>query len=97
MNDLFSLLANRLKQASTWASIAALLAALHIGVDPGLWKDITVYGTVIAGALGVIIDESKSKTNTAVAADVINELITGVIAAKVSQAQAPQDTKSASL
>ena len=36
----------RLKEPSTWASIAATLVALHFKIDPGTWKDVTFYGKI---------------------------------------------------
>lgn len=74
MMDLLKYVAARLNESGTWATIAAMLTAAHVQVDPGLWKDITFYGIMIAGALGVLIREQGSKPTAMIALDVLQQL-----------------------
>ncbi len=75
MMELAKYLAARLNESGTWATIAALLAAAHVNIDPGLWKDIAFYGMLGAGALGVLIREQGTKPNAMIAMDVLQQLL----------------------
>ena len=77
MMNLLKYLDARMGEASTWSAIAGLLLALHVNVDPGLWKAITLWGTGFSGLLGIAIAESSSgKAGTQVARDILNALVT---------------------
>jgi hypothetical protein len=55
-----SYLIKRLGEASTWAAIAALLAGIHVSVDPGLWQHIADAGIAVASLLGFLLPERKA-------------------------------------
>ena len=55
-----SYLIKRLGEASTWAALAALLAGVHVSVDPGLWQHVADAGIAVASLLGFLIPETKS-------------------------------------
>ena len=69
--DFAKYLVARLREPATWASIAVLLAAAHVNVDPGLWATITAWGVVASAALGVVLAETGSKSSGAIAEDVL--------------------------
>lgn len=51
----------RLREPSTWAGIAALLGAIRINIDPGLWSDISTAGMAVAGLIAALVaDRSAS-------------------------------------
>jgi hypothetical protein len=76
MMNLLKYIDSRLAEPSTWSALAALLLALHINVDPGLMKAITIWGTGFAGILGFLIAENSSgKAGTQVAQDILNALV----------------------
>ena len=75
MSELIGYLATRLGEATTWATIAALLTVAHIKVDPGIWQDVTLYGVMVAGALGVLIRERGTKADALIALDVLEQII----------------------
>ena len=47
----------RLGEASTWAALAALLAGVHVSIDPGLWQHIVDTGIALSGLAGFLIPE----------------------------------------
>lgn len=53
-------LAARLKEPSSWASIAALLALVGVHVAPEAWTAIVAIGTGLAGAAGLLLPERKA-------------------------------------
>lgn len=50
----------RLREASTWAGLATILAVMHIDIDPGLLKQITLAGTALAGLAAYFIPEKAA-------------------------------------
>lgn len=50
-------LANRLKEPSSWAAIAATLASLGIVIDGGLWQTISLAGSGVAGLIALLRKE----------------------------------------
>jgi hypothetical protein len=50
---------DRLKEPSTWASLAATLGALGFAVPEGLMQYITFAGMGLAGVLGFFMPEKK--------------------------------------
>ena len=40
---------SRLREPSTWAGIAAVLGAVRINLDPGLWATLSTTGMALAG------------------------------------------------
>ncbi|HKF71937.1 MAG TPA: hypothetical protein VKB68_09305 [Stellaceae bacterium] len=50
-------IAARLSEASTWAALAALLAGVHVSIDPGLWQHIVDTGIALSGLAGFLIPE----------------------------------------
>ena len=49
----------RLSEASTWASIAAVLAGAGFVLPDGLWHSISLIGIGIAGVAGFLIPEAS--------------------------------------
>lgn len=80
MIDLLKYLDARLKEASTWATIAALLAAAHLSIDGALWQEISTWGLIGAGALGIVLVERGSKTPAEIARDVLAQELPAVLA-----------------
>jgi hypothetical protein len=64
----------RLREPSTWAGLATLLGMLHLSVDPGLWQTVTLWGTVGAAGLAILLNEAGSKPAGQVAGDVLAAL-----------------------
>lgn len=63
MKKLKSLI-ERLKEPSSWAAIAAAMAALGLQVDPGLWQHLALAGTGVSGLAAFFLKEkgpAKSK------------------------------------
>ncbi len=86
MMDLLKYLNARLGEASTLAGITGLLALLHVHIDPGVVKDITLYAPLVTGVLSILLaDASAKKTPAAVAQDVLG----GILAALPAVQQAP--------
>ena len=59
MLTLFKTLDSRFSEPSTYASLAAVLAAVGFNIDPGLWQTVTQVGVALAGAAGVLLAERK--------------------------------------
>ena len=92
MMDLLKYLNARLGEASTLAGITGLLALLHVHVDPGVVKDITLYAPLVTGVLSILLaDVSAKKTPAAVAQDVL----AGILAALPAVQQTPATTPAA--
>ena len=47
----------RLGEASTWAAFAAVLAGVHVSVDPGLWQHIADAGMAVSALAGFLVPE----------------------------------------
>ena len=93
MMDHLKYLNARLGEASTLAGITGLLALLHVHVDPGVVKDITLYAPLVTGVLSILLaDVSAKKTPAAVAQDVLAGILAALPAA---QQQAPAATPAA--
>ena len=56
MNKLKSLV-SRLKEPSSWAAVAAAMAALGLSVDPGLWQHLATAGVGVSGLLAFFMKE----------------------------------------
>ena len=90
--DLLKYLNARLGEASTLAGITGLLALLHVHVDPGVVKDITLYAPLVTGVLSILLaDVSAKKTPAAVAQDVL----AGILAALPAVQPGPTATSAA--
>ncbi len=50
----------RLSEASTWATVAGLLAGVHVSIDPGLWQHIVDAGIAVSALAGFLIPEQAS-------------------------------------
>jgi len=51
------IIANRLKEPSTWAALFTALAALGVSLDPGMIQNITAAGAGVAGLLAFFMPE----------------------------------------
>ena len=51
------LLAKRLREPSTWASLFTALAALGVSLDPGMIQNITAAGAGVAGLVAFFLPE----------------------------------------
>ena len=92
MMDLLKYLNARLGEASTLAGITGLLALLHVHLDPGVVKDITLYAPLVTGVLSILlVDASARKPPAAVAQDVL----AGILAALPAVQQTPATTPAA--
>lgn len=60
MNALIAIAA-RFKEASSWAGIATVLGLLGINVPAGIWQNVVLVGTGIAGLVAILVPESTSK------------------------------------
>jgi len=60
MNQLKGYMSERLKEASTWRGIVAILAALGIGVTPDQADAIVATGLATIGALGAFFPDRKA-------------------------------------
>jgi hypothetical protein len=90
MMDLLKYLNARLGEASTLAGITGLLALLHVHVDPGVVKDITLYAPLVTGVLSILLaDTSARKPPAAIAQDVLAGLVAALPAAQRAPATAP--------
>ena len=54
-----SWLGARLREPSTYAGLAAVLAVAHLSTDPGLVHDITLIGTGLGGVIAFFLPEGK--------------------------------------
>jgi hypothetical protein len=69
MLSLLKYLDGRLAEPSTYASIAVMLALLHVNVDPGTLKAAALWGGVGSGVLGVVLAEVGTKSVPQIASD----------------------------
>jgi hypothetical protein len=58
--NIVTFLIARLREPSTWAAAAGLLAGVHVGIDPGLWQHVADAGIAVAALLGFLLPEKKS-------------------------------------
>jgi hypothetical protein len=68
----------RLSEPSTYAGLSAVLLAMNVNIDPGVWHQVTLYGTVAAGIGAMLLSEIGNKPPTQVAVDVIQALAVGL-------------------
>ena len=92
MMDLLKYLNARLGEASTLAGITGLLALLHVHVDPGVVKDITLYAPVVTGVLSILLADAAAKKPTAAVAQ---DVLTGILAALPATQSATTPTPAA--
>jgi hypothetical protein len=50
----------RLREPSTYAGIAVILAALNINIDPGLWGTIVQVAMALAGAVATFTPDRSA-------------------------------------
>jgi len=93
MMDLLKFLDARLGEPSTYAGLAALLMAMNVNVDPGLWHQITLYGTVASGVLAALLSETGTQPPAQVALDALTSLATGMKAVSTATAAAALATE----
>ena len=60
MRNLFTLIASRLREPSTWAGIGTLVTAVGFYVKPELWQAIAAVGMGLGGLMAVLIGENKA-------------------------------------
>ena len=90
MMDLLKYLNARLGEASTLAGITGLLALLHVHVDPGVIKDITLYAPLVTGVLSILLaDAAAKKPPAAIAQDVLTGILAALSAAQSATIPAP--------
>lgn len=58
MNTL-SYLPDRLREPSSWAGLAGILAAVGVSVSPDIWREATAAATGLAGLAAVLLRERK--------------------------------------
>jgi hypothetical protein len=58
MNTL-SYLADRLREPSSWAGLAGILAAVGVSVSPDIWREATAAATGLAGLAAVLMRERQ--------------------------------------
>ena len=71
MLDILKFADARLREPSTWAGLATLLGLLHLNVDPGLWQAVTLWGTIGAAGVAILLNEAGNKPPAEIAGDVI--------------------------
>jgi hypothetical protein len=54
-----SYLADRLREPSSWAGLAGILAAVGVSVSPDIWREATAAATGLAGLAAVLLRERK--------------------------------------
>lgn len=57
MTSLSGFIVARLREPSTYASIAALIGILHLNIDPGAIQAMALWGGVAAAVMGAILTE----------------------------------------
>lgn len=93
MLALLKMLDERLSEPSTYAGLSAVLLALNVNVDPGIWHQVTLYGTVAAGIGAMLLSEIGNKPPMQVAVDVIQALAVGLKAIAPDAAANPVATE----
>ena len=56
---MFNKLIDRFREPSSWASLAVLFTLVGLNIDEGLWRDVVMAGTGVAGILGFWLREKK--------------------------------------
>jgi hypothetical protein len=51
---------SRLKEPSTYAGLAALLAAFGVSIDPGMLQAVVAVATAIAGLASIFVAEKQA-------------------------------------
>ncbi len=51
---------DRLREPSTYAGLAGVLAALHVNLDPGLWQVMVDAGVALAGIAAFFVQEGEA-------------------------------------
>ena len=92
MMDLLKYLNARLGEASTLAGITGLLALLHVHLDPGVVKDITLYAPLVTGVLSILLADAAARKPPAAVAQAV---LSGILAALPAVQQAPAATPAA--
>ena len=92
MMDLLKYLNARLGEASTLAGITGLLALLHVHLDPGVVKDITLYAPLVTGVLSILLADAAARKPPAAVAQAV---LSGILAALPAVQQAPAATPTA--
>jgi hypothetical protein len=54
-----SYLADRLREPSSWAGLAGILAAVGVSSSTGIWREGTAAATGLAGLAAVLLRERK--------------------------------------
>jgi hypothetical protein len=78
MLALLKMLDERLSEPSTYAGLSAVLLALNVNIDPGIWHQVTLYGTGGAGIGAMLLSEIGNKPPMQVAVDVMRALAVGL-------------------
>lgn len=78
MLALLKLLDARMSEPSTYAGLSAVLLALNVNIDPGVMHQVTLYGTLAAGVMSILLTEVGNKPPMQVAVDVIQALAAGL-------------------
>lgn len=78
MMDILKFIDARLGEPSTWASIATMLAVAHVSVPAGVWDQVTLWGIVVAGTVGVFLKEAGTKPTTQIASDALSAFVAAV-------------------
>ncbi|MBT4769294.1 MAG: hypothetical protein HOO00_02030 [Rhodospirillaceae bacterium] len=60
MFKFFNYVIERLREPSTYAGLAGVLAALHVNLDPGLWQMIIDAAIAMAGIAAFFVREHKA-------------------------------------
>lgn len=60
MTNLFTLIATRLREPSTWIGLGSLGTAVGFAVKPELWQAISVVGMGLGGLMAVLLGENKA-------------------------------------
>ena len=55
-----SWLGARLREPSTYAGLAAVLAVFHLSTDPGLIHSLTLIGTGLGGVISFVLPEQSA-------------------------------------
>ena len=76
--DFLRYLDARLGEASTYATLSAMLAATHVSVPDGAWKQVTLWGMIAAGVAGVLLKEAGTKPSTEIAQDMLAQFVSAV-------------------
>jgi hypothetical protein len=84
MLEILAYLDARFREPSTYVGIAAMLMSAHVSVDPGTMATVTLWGTVIAGAIAVLLPEIGHKPPMQIATDVLGALVAGIKAMPVA-------------